>query len=272
MKKSSVIAILAFAIAAGSAISCSDKAEFISGYTPIKISVENNAIRATQLKVSIEPENDKVYYFCDVVEKSVHTPGQGDLRFMQLTLDSLYRDYIDWRYQLLRENANYVAPFSSHCLSYGKDYRIFLNLKPNTNYYVYAYCVNPETNQPIGGLYTLPIKTTEVKPSTMTFTWERKGTHVAVTPSNDEELYIWDVVEEEMLTEWYDSDPEEYLKEYVEAYIAMDMLRDDICQSITGFNFDYMFQEGGTYYFIVAGYDGEFTTPVYSEKFTIDKL
>lgn len=272
MRKSTTNAVIFLAVAVLAAFSCSDQAEFIKGSTPIRISVGSKEVRATSIKASIIPENDKVYYSCGIVEKSKHSPGQGDLRFMQLSLDSLYRDYIDWRYLLLRENANYVAPFSSHCLHYGNDSHFFLELKQDTDYIIYAFCVNPETNQPVGDLYSLPVRTAKFQPSSMTFKWERRGTQILVTPSNDDEYYIWDVIDKETLDGWYGSSAEAYLKDYVQVYAEYGLLRDDLCQSISSYNFDYLFSEAGSYYFIVAGYDGEFTTTVYSEEFSIDKL
>ena len=267
MKKSTILTAVAV-LAAALISACSGEAEYITKQTRINLYVKDGELRAGVVKIDITPENDKIYYFCDILTPDKYTPGTGDERFMQLTLDSLYRDYIDWRYDLLKENSPYVATFSSHCLCYGCDERMFADLKPDTDYIVYAYCVNPETNQPMGDLYWRAIHTATIQSSDLTFEWKFQNNQLVVIPSNDTDYYLLYVIEKDVVDDYYEGDCEAFLQMLIEAYCEYGLMEKQLRNSISKYDFSDELEDDRTYYIILAGYDGELTTDIFVDTFT----
>jgi len=185
---------------------------------------------------------------------------------MQLVIDYEYKEYINWRYELLEKDSQYIAPFADHCLYYGNDDRFFTGLQPETSYMVFAFCVNPNTMTPMGKMVyqyvtTLPIVRTDL---TFKLRLEQKedGPYVTIIPSNDKEPYVW-----------YIADTEEAISKYgsIEAYAqyVLDSYKELGLESllrVTGFsswNAKDEMKEGKKYTVFAVGYDGGATTELY---------
>lgn len=81
-------------------------------------------------------------------------------QFMTLELDSANQAYLDWRRGLLQDGVFTIASFASHCLQYGETDYFFTGLRPGTDYWVYAFVVDPEKMQPKGKLHMITVTTT----------------------------------------------------------------------------------------------------------------
>ena len=81
-------------------------------------------------------------------------------QFMLLALDSAYVDYLYWRNQQLQQLTPFVADFASHSLQYGITNHYFTLLRPATDYWVYAFVVDPNTTKPAGKLFIKTVTTT----------------------------------------------------------------------------------------------------------------
>lgn len=251
--------------------SCNTAALYTTDQCTIRISVSEGYPTASSVLVNLLPADSKAYYFSGIVESDIFYNHVNDLRFMQMCLDYEYKEYIIWRYDLLEKEEEFIADFSSHCLSYGEDTKFFRELKPETEYVVFAFCVNPENNQPIGNLYRVNIATGELRESDLTFEVmfkEREdGTYVSIMPSNDDDSYLWEWDDKAFLDE-----NKLTLKQYMEAVI----------KSWQEYGMaEYMYSKGPEtykcvegdltpghkYVMIATGYDGTFTTKIYHLEF-----
>ena len=95
--------------------------------------------------------------------------------FMLLSLDSAYVDYLYWRNKQLQQHIPFVADFSSHSLQYGDITHFFTLLQPNTEYWVYAFVVDPNTNKPAGKLFVETITTDSVSRIPLQFEYRIRG-------------------------------------------------------------------------------------------------
>ncbi len=249
---------------------CNPKAEYSVKPVKIDIIVDTTSITAASAKVDIVPQED-VYYYCGISALETFNNHGYDFRFMQYMVDSIYSDYLSWRKELLVESSPYVASFSSHSLGYGKDSRIFSNLEENSEYVVYAFCVNPDAVAPMGELFCKVIETKDTTTSSLTFAYsidkKSEGIWFTIEPSNDEETYIIDITDLESL-KWYSS-VDEYFQALAYLYSQMSGTNDNML--IRGFHSVNLSKvgaiEGEEYVVIAAGYDKSVLTPVYSASF-----
>ncbi|MBQ2608420.1 MAG: hypothetical protein II588_04300 [Paludibacteraceae bacterium] len=89
------------------------------------------------------------------------TAPENQKQFMTLELDSANLVYLDWRRKLLQQGVFSIASFASHSLQYGETDYFFTGLKPSTDYWVYAFVVDPDKLQPKGRLHLQKITTTD---------------------------------------------------------------------------------------------------------------
>lgn len=145
--------------------SCDIESPYIKDGCPIQFEIVN--MLGTQGTIVATPEDDRAFYYFSVMLQKDFQEWEGkDEHFMTIQLDSLYRDYLDWRSPLLYEKEDYITDFRSHAFSYGKAERYYASLKPLTDYVIYGFCINPDDIQrPIGKLYTLKFRTTDVNTS-----------------------------------------------------------------------------------------------------------
>jgi len=260
-------------LAVTGAVSCvKTTSEYTTDGTGIHITPVERLISASYVKVKIELDNDRNYYYCGILPDTVYQPRSDNSRFMQLMLDSNYKEYINWRYDLLVRNEKYIASFASHCLRYGNNDWHFAGLKHESRYMVYAFCVNPETIQPVGELYFTYLTTKEVKESDLKFAfdWKMQGyeAHVTVMPSNDEDLYVWRVVSQEELDKDYKGNLHDLVYSEVAMYEDYQMIDQVCCKGFSDRNYGTEFFEAGEYYIVYAvGYDGVINTEIDSAKF-----
>ena len=96
-------------------------------------------------------------------------------QFMTLALDSANVEYLTWRNKLLKEGEFNIAPFASHSLQYGPVTHFFTGLLPESDYWVYAFVVNPQTLQPAGKLYFERVTTLDESIMDVHFEYRIKG-------------------------------------------------------------------------------------------------
>ena len=127
----------------------------------VSLTMQVSAVSAGFIECRFTTSKDAYYLIdCVPVDKEVQ-PYAHQKQFMTLAIDSAYIDYLQWRYWLLEAGESYIAPFASHSLQYGDVDKIFTNLTPGSDYWVYAFVVNPETNKPAGRLYLQTVHTAD---------------------------------------------------------------------------------------------------------------
>lgn len=194
MKKTILLIAMACALAA-----CNIEAPYI---TEAKgLTFEANNIMGTQMTVHCTPEDDRSYYYFSIMTQTEYKElDMTDGHFMTIMLDSLYRNYLDWRRDLLYNNEEYIMSFRNHSFHYGHASQFFTNLKPETDYVIYGFVINPEDIQlPIGKLYTQNVRTTkvinDVSPMVIDFRYDISPTIDTVFWSVDGEMHADPILE-----------------------------------------------------------------------------
>lgn len=275
MKKTILLIAMACALAA-----CNIEAPYI---TEAKgLTFEANNIMGTQMTVHCTPEDDRSYYYFSLMTQTEYKElDMTDGHFMTIMLDSLYRNYLDWRRDLLYNNEEYIMSFRNHSFHYGHASQFFTNLKPETDYVIYGFVINPEDIQlPIGKLYTQNVRTTKVindvspmvidfrydiSPKIDTTYWTTDGTDInmelvseaiiSVRPSVNgkptKDPYVFHIIEDEVLDTHYGGDIGVYADQVVAGILSGDypsLIRRDISME------RYYMEPGKSYTVMAAAY------------------
>lgn len=207
--------------------------------------------------ISVEPGNDQVFYFTGVYPKNEYQPGSDDWRFMLLTMDSLNRAYLDWRSKLLKKGEDYISPFSSKYLEFGKSEKRFINLKPDTDYFVFSCAVNPVTQESVGQPSFSSFHTKYPISSSLLFNVDvRPNGYVMIRPSNQRDQYSFlTLSEKDMENNIY------YIEDLIYQW-ALGASEADIHHGDLASNINNYLDHDGNYYICVFGWDGGFTTAI----------
>jgi len=264
MKKISLFIFATFLLA-----SCNTASIYTTSPCDIEIRISEGTPTASYVLADFAPSNGQVYYYANCLLQEAFSAIKSDESFMQLCLDTEYKDYINWRYELLAKEEQYIASFSSHSLYYGNDSRYFKDLKPNTTYVLFAFCVDPDTIRPTGKLYYIPFTTGEMKDmSDMTFQAMFKergdGTYISIMPSNDKEQYIWSW-EDMTYMEKYGYSADTFIKSFISTVKEYGMGEYIYTKGAQTYKcIEGELEPKHKYILMAAGYDGDLTTDVYS--------
>ena len=198
-----------------------------------------------------------------------YDPINKSRQFMTLMVDSLYIDYLDWRYDYLRNQEDYIADFASHSLQYGDSEKYFQNLQPDTDYWVYAFVVDPGTKEPFDKLWLTTVRTDSLSTCRAFFETRVQSSYFYMYPRESEggEIlgnvpYTGGIVDALDLMEAFPLplDFEGKLDKYSErAYnLAVDYgILDDITYTgVKQINYAGRFKNGHTYYIIIGELQG----------------
>ena len=139
----------------------------------ITIDVEQVSAGFAQVRFST---NKEAFYLISIqpTQEGIN-PQEIAKTFMLLSIDSAYADYLYWRNKQLQQYIPFVADFSSHSLQYGDIKHFFTLLQPSTEYWVYAFVVDPNTNKPAGKLFLETITTDSVSRIPVQFEYRIDG-------------------------------------------------------------------------------------------------
>jgi len=258
--------------------SCNPEAKYET--KNVEVFMHIDTVSAGFIECSFHTNKDA--YFLIAIEEpwTDFNPVYNSKQFMTLALDSAYADYLMWRNYLLRDKEFNVAPFASHSLQYGNVHHFFTGLIPNTDYWVYAFPVDPQTMQPIGALKFENIKTTSTSVFNVHFDYRVKDTWDYIYPLDEKGKiytrfpYIATTRDSLELAEG-GIDPEIYFKvwaidnfalpEIATVYYGVKAIENDGLNSYT------VFEEGHTYYTCLCGFDGSFKQlTIYKFRWTKD--
>lgn len=248
---------------------------FLKKPVAIDILLRENTLGATKVYIEAFPAHDEVYYVWDVVPcERLDNFKRSEKQYMELVLDGLYAQYINWRHQKLEAGEHYIGTFANQYLSYGKTHYFYTELTPDTDYYVFAFCVNSETNRPMGELTKKKFHTkAPASPNyrnEMTIDFEVNGSKLLVIPSVEDvdDYYIWSYISEYMLEEKYHGNLEEWALDTYATRLANHTLRNSICLGIV--KDQLLMAAGETYVVAAAPYDANFEKTIFSRRFTYD--
>lgn len=141
----------------------------------VTIKTEIVQVSAGFAEVRFTPSRN-TWYMAELIEVIPDTdPLSAKKQFMMLAIDQKYMEYTIWRHDLLYNIEASVADFASHCLQYGDSDRFFQNLKPDTDYWLFSFVVDPKTNKPVGQLNFQTIHTKAASEIEMSFDYRIKG-------------------------------------------------------------------------------------------------
>lgn len=130
--------------------------------------------------------NKRAFYLTGIhpVREDINNIQIYAKQFMLLALDSAYVDYLYWRNKQLQQLTPFVADFASYALDYGNTNRYFTLLQPNTDYWLYAFVVDPASNKPTGKLFVTTITTLEKSNTPVFFEYRVEGQWDYVYPKD----------------------------------------------------------------------------------------
>ncbi len=233
----------------------------------VTISMQVGAVSAGFIECKFSTSKD-AYYLVDCVPVvKDYQPYDQQKQFMTLAVDSAYIQYLQWRYWLLEEGESNIAPFSSHSLYYGNVDKLFTNLTPGADYWVYAFIVNPETLKPAGKLYLQTVHTSDTSIYNVHFDYRVRDVYDYIYPINEKDgsinyffPYLAATRDSADLADVHHKTPEEYFTDlfllYSE-YNLSELIRYGVhVTKNDGMNSDEAFEVGHTYYTAIVSYDG----------------
>ena len=245
--------------------SCNPEAPWSTQDVMIEMSAQN--VSAGFIEYSFTPNKEAYYLISCMPANELVDPFNHSKQFMILALDSATTAYIQWRNGLLREGEFNIAPFASHCLQYGPITHFFTNLEPETNYWVFAFVVNPETLKPVGKLFIETVKTTAESIMDVHFDYRVRGIWDYIYPLdpdnkiNSKLPYLASTVDSLNLAEiWGGITPEDYFNDLFTT-IAEIGDEESIHYGVTvvkndGSGTSIPFEVNHTYYTAIVSYDG----------------
>ena len=148
----------------------------------VHISIDLQYVSAGFVECSFSTDKDAYYLIAIDSVRQGYNPMERQKQFMMLALDSAHLSYLRWRNELLQDGEFHIAPFSSHSLQYGAVNYFFTSLTPNTDYWVYAFVVDPVTMKPIGKLHMVNTKTYAQSQVDISFHYRIKGSWDYIYP------------------------------------------------------------------------------------------
>lgn len=165
-------------------VSCNPD-EVVAHTTNVQIDIQIKQISAGYANVEFST-NKKAFYLTGIhpVRKDIDDIQKVSKQFMLLALDSAYVDYLYWRNQQLQQMIPFVTDFASYALQYGNTNQYFTLLRPSTDYWVYAFVVDPATNKPAGSLFITTLTTDSTSRIPMWFEYRVEGQWDYVYPKD----------------------------------------------------------------------------------------
>ena len=246
-------------------LSCNPEAKWTT--SDVEINMEVVTVSAGFVECHFSTNKEAYYLIACVPAVAGENPQDHPKQFMTLAIDSAYIDYLQWRYWLLEAGESYIAPFASHSLQYGDVDKIFTNLTPGSDYWVYAFVVNPETNKPAGRLYLQTVHTADSSLFDVHFDYRVRDVYDYIYPINNQDgsinyyfPYLAATRDSAWLADEIQKTPEDYFTDLFLAYSEFD-LKEMVRYGVhvtknDGYNSDEAFQEGHTYYTAITSYDG----------------
>ena len=249
------------------AISCSPEAKWETSNVDITISPK--IVSAGFIRCDFTVSKDAYYLIASEPVKPGEHPMDHQKAFMTLALDSAYVEYLSWRHELLEKKEFYIAPFASHSLQYGNVHHMFTLLRPDTDYWIYAFVVNPTTMKPAGKLFLSQVHTAPKSTVDITFEYRIKGFWDYIYPTDtlgaivEHYPYVAATCDSDEVADLYDQTPEQYLRELFGTMTRNnDILRNNVRYGVNATDNSFLgsghifFETGKTYYIGIAGCDG----------------
>ncbi len=251
--------------------------------SPTGFKFEFEGLLGTQVSISVTPEDDNVAFFYDVIEVSEYedfiASGKTGQDLAQMIVDKK-REWYDGWLESVSGREEYHASWMDFWLMGPGHSRLFVNLKPQTDYYAYAFCIKPGAFEPMGNVRLCRFTTTEIQYLEPHMAFEfmlfdsADGFSYYVRPTERgricKDLYLTTIVDNEVLqsppyngdiylytNHWY-----EERKDSIELYLKSDISRIDV---------DIEMEDGKSYTILAAQYNIGEDNPVFNYFFYYEK-
>ena len=232
----------------------------------VAIQMDIKTVSAGFIECSFSTTKEAYYMIAIQPVQEGFDPMANQKQFMLLAIDSANIDYLNWRYWELKNGEFNVASFASHSLQYGNTEHFFTNLFPDTEYWIYAFVVNPETLKPVSKLSLKTIRTTSESVCNVHFEYRVRGLWDYIYPIDDSGRitnhfpYMAATRDSAFLADEIKETPEEFFSDLFvnnslynieEAVLyGVHVIKND------GQSSDEHFQIGHTYYTAIVSFDG----------------
>lgn len=264
--------------------SCSPEAPWST--KDVKITMQQRLVSAGFAEYTFSTNKDAYYLIACQPVKEGYNPMEHQKQFMTAALDSAEREYLEWRAWQLENDEFIIAPFASHALQYGKVEHFFTSLESETDYWVYAFVVNPDKKTPAGTLYLETIHTRDKSVLDIHFEYRIKGYWDYVYPVDTlgniytRFPFLATTRDSAELTDIFHQTAEEYFNELFlgimeSSFLTEQNVRYGVQAVYNGpfGNGGTHFEPGGTYYTAIAGCDGTIgNNVIYKFKWTGEDL
>lgn len=244
--------------------SCNPEARWETKDVEIEMTVKN--VSAGFVECDFKTNKEAYYYVNITPVREGYDPMSQQKQFMTLELDAANMAYIEWRNTLLKAGEFTIAPFASHSLQYGDVEYFFTGLDPETEYWIYAFVVNPEKLVPAGRLYLQRVRTRLDSSMDIHFSYRIKGEWSYIYPLdenghiNNHFPYLTHTIDSLELEELGYDDPVMFGVDWV-LYFFIHPEDADVNYGVKAVSNDGWssyteFKEGHTYYTVISGFDG----------------
>lgn len=159
-------------------------------------------VRSSKAWLEINPQSSEFYYVYDFVKATDYKQYNSDKQFIEHHFSDL-QAITDEINSALIEAGYEPTTLEKLCFYRGTAGYILDDLQPQTDYYVFAYCINSK-NKPVYTLFKVPFTTGSKPTSDITFQIEAPDSAtVRITPSNNDSYY-WDIVSKPSVYAYYD--------------------------------------------------------------------
>ncbi len=164
------------------ASSCNPEAKYTTKKVTLSMEIVQKSCGFAEVK--FHTNRDAYYYIAAEKVREGVDPMEISEQFKTLSLDFAYKEYINWRYELLYNGEKHVADFASHSLQYGDLTYFFTGLEDDTDYWIYGFVVDPETNAPAGDLVLETVHTDATSKIKISFNYRVNDTWDYVYPND----------------------------------------------------------------------------------------
>lgn len=160
-------------------------------YTTSDVAITISPRQVSAGFAEVEFSTDRDAYYLVGIQPVDSTFDLSDKRkqFMIIATQRAMSDYLAWSNELLYRGEFFISDFASHSLRYGRANIFFNHLTPGTDYWVYAFVVDPKTKEHAGSLFVDTIHTCDSSTIDVHFDYRVSGRWDYIYPM-DENGYI----------------------------------------------------------------------------------
>lgn len=240
---------------------------------PVTCELEMLEVKQKKCTVAVTPSYEEGYYYCGYADAATI----GDISDAELTENVLanIQKYIEYYASM-----GYSATMKDF-LQQGTKNLIASGMTASTDYVMFAFGVDVDNEKASPIVKRLPFKTIDVKPSSMTITLQYDSAsyvtkssgkvdtliYFSAHPSTDKETYLLGGAEKNYFNESFNGDTVAYMQNMEASYDKQGTLEKALK---TGVSKIYAKNpaDGSQWVIIAAGYDGGFTTKMFTTEYT----